>query len=167
MFEKITDFLKSWRHEAEGTQRVFDALTDDSLSQKVTEKDRTLGRIAWHIVGTVHEMMSRTGLVFDAPAENEPVPTTSSQIANAYRQVNNAFVDAIKTQWTDSNLQLMSDMYGEDQPNGVFLGLLIHHQIHHRGQMTVLMRQAGLKVPGIYGPTREEWTNYGMECPEI
>jgi uncharacterized damage-inducible protein DinB len=28
--------------------------------------------------------------------------------------------------------------------------------------MTVLMRQAGLKVPGIYGPSREEWSQFGM-----
>ncbi len=26
-----------------------------------------------------------------------------------------------------------------------------------RGQMTVLMRQAVLAVPGIYGPAEEEW----------
>jgi len=24
------------------------------------------------------------------------------------------------------------------------------------------MRQAGLKVPGIYGPAREEWAQYGL-----
>jgi uncharacterized damage-inducible protein DinB len=32
--------------------------------------------------------------------------------------------------------------------------------------MTVLMRQAGLKVPGIYGPSREEWVKIGMTAPE-
>jgi uncharacterized damage-inducible protein DinB len=37
------------------------------------------------------------------------------------------------------------------------------HQCHHRGQMTVLMRQAGQKVPGIYGPAKEEWSSMGME----
>jgi uncharacterized damage-inducible protein DinB len=26
-----------------------------------------------------------------------------------------------------------------------------------RGQLTVLMRQADLKVPGVYGPSKEEW----------
>jgi hypothetical protein len=26
----------------------------------------------------------------------------------------------------------------------------------------VLMRQAGLNVPGVYGPSREEWTAYNM-----
>ncbi|WP_258881781.1 DinB family protein [Paenibacillus sp. sptzw28] len=30
------------------------------------------------------------------------------------------------------------------------------HQIHHRGQMTILIRQAGLTAPGIYGPNEEE-----------
>ena len=38
---------------------------------------------------------------------------------------------------------------------------LIAHQTHHRGQMTVLMRQAGLRVPGIYGPAKEEWAAFG------
>jgi uncharacterized damage-inducible protein DinB len=28
--------------------------------------------------------------------------------------------------------------------------------------MTVLMRQAGLRVPGIYGPAKEEWEEHGM-----
>jgi uncharacterized damage-inducible protein DinB len=32
--------------------------------------------------------------------------------------------------------------------------------------MTVLMRQAGLKVPGIYGPSYEEWLQFGMKAPE-
>ena len=32
---------------------------------------------------------------------------------------------------------------------------LINHQNHHRGQMTVLMRQAGLTVPGVYGPAKK------------
>jgi uncharacterized damage-inducible protein DinB len=36
------------------------------------------------------------------------------------------------------------------------------HEIHHRAQMTVLMRQAGLKVPGLYGPAKEEWSQYNM-----
>lgn len=38
---------------------------------------------------------------------------------------------------------------------GKFLRMLIDHQTHHRGQMTVLLRQAGLTVPGVMGPTKE------------
>ena len=54
-------------------------------------------------------------------------------------------------------------MYGEQWANGLTLRLLISHEIHHRGQMFVLMRQAGLRVPDIYGPTREVWIEQGMQ----
>ena len=37
---------------------------------------------------------------------------------------------------------------------------------HHRGQMTILMRQAGLLVPGMYGPSKDEWLAFGEEAPE-
>jgi hypothetical protein len=33
--------------------------------------------------------------------------------------------------------------------------------------MTVLMRQAGLEIPGLYGPARQEWAAYGMTPPTI
>ena len=47
------------------------------------------------------------------------------------------------------------------------LQILLFHQTHHRGQMTVLMRQAGLPVPGMYGPAKEDWAKYGMPTPTI
>jgi uncharacterized damage-inducible protein DinB len=34
--------------------------------------------------------------------------------------------------------------------------VLLHHAIHHRGQLVLLTRLAGGVPPGIYGPTREE-----------
>jgi uncharacterized damage-inducible protein DinB len=34
--------------------------------------------------------------------------------------------------------------------------LLIHHMIHHRGQMTVYLRLQGVPLPPIYGPTADE-----------
>jgi uncharacterized damage-inducible protein DinB len=69
--------------------------------------------------------------------------------------------------WTDATLEVEDDMYGERWPRGLTLQALIVHQAHHRGQMTVLMRQAGLRVPGVYGPSREEWTAYGMPPPAV
>jgi uncharacterized damage-inducible protein DinB len=145
----------------------LDNLTDESLRQEVTPQNWTLGRIAWHIVTCIHMITSRTGLTFEAPAEDWPVPTSAQFIADSYRQASDAFVQAMKTQWTDDNLKTLNDFFGQQQPNALFLMTLIHHQNHHRGQMTVLMRQAGLNVPGIYGPSKEEWSNIGMEAPKI
>jgi hypothetical protein len=33
--------------------------------------------------------------------------------------------------------------------------------------MSVLMRQAGLPMPSIYGPTKEEWAQWNMQPPAV
>lgn len=167
MVSTLAVFLETWEKEAGFTQRILDALTDSSLSQTISEQDRTLGRIAWHIVTTIPEMMSKTGLVFESIKEDAPVPNTAQEIADHYREISNTMVTSIKDQWTDQTLLEERDMYGESWTIGTTLNVLINHQIHHRGQMTVLMRQASLKVPGIYGPSREDWSQYGMEAPLV
>jgi uncharacterized damage-inducible protein DinB len=67
----------------------------------------------------------------------------------------------VTANWKDETLLETDSMYGETWPRGVTLFALIAHQAHHRGQMTVLMRQAGLRVPGVYGPAKEEWAAMG------
>ncbi|MEK4404513.1 DinB family protein [Sporosarcina sp. FSL K6-6792] len=167
MFKTIEEFLINWGHESESTQKILNTLTDMSLDQEVSAEDRTLGRIAWHIVTTLGEMMSRTGLDFEANPHDAAVPTSAVEIAGAYRSINEAMVAAIKEQWTDESLADLKEMYGEQWTIGTVLGILTAHQTHHRGQMTVLMRQAGLPVPGVYGPSREEWAAFDGEAPVV
>ncbi|MCO5388654.1 DinB family protein [Desulfosporosinus sp.] len=167
MFTSLATFLLSWEKESESTSKILDSLTDDSLNQSVTIDDRTLGRIAWHIVTTIPEMLEKTGLVFGGIKENAPVPNTAKTIADSYREVNKSMLTEIKKHWNDQTLLEERDMYGESWTIGTTLNVLINHQIHHRGQMTVLMRQAGLKVPGIMGPSREDWGQFGMEAPTV
>ncbi|WP_203247022.1 DinB family protein [Sporosarcina beigongshangi] len=167
MFKTIEEFFGNWGHESGSTQKVLDLLTNSSLTQEVSPQDRTLGRIAWHVVTTLDEMVSRTGLQFEAASHVAPVPTTATEIADAYRSSSAAMVAAMKEHWTDATLNDMKDMYGEQWSVATILEILVAHQTHHRGQMTVLMRQAGLRVPGIYGPSREEWAEFGGEAPVV
>lgn len=37
------------------------------------------------------------------------------------------------------------------QPAVLYLHLLMHHSIHHRGQLSTYLRPMGAKVPSIYG----------------
>jgi len=167
MFRRVSDFQASWRHESEATLRVLRALTDASLSQAVGTDHRTLGRLAWHLTTTLHEMMERTGLEVAGPSPEDPVPPTVGAIADAYEKASASLVEAVGSGWTDDTLEIEDDMYGQRWARGATLHALLVHQVHHRGQMTVLMRQAGLKVPGVYGPAREEWASMGMEPPEV
>ena len=164
MYRTIQDFTEDWRRETLSTLRIFRALNDSSLAQKVTPDGRSLGFLAWHITLSLGETGDRTGLNVTAPAENAPVPTNARGIANAYNSAAQSIADQAKERWNDASLMEEVEMFGEKWKRGFALASLLRHQTHHRGQMTVLMRQAGLRVPGVCGPAREEWAKMGMSA---
>jgi uncharacterized damage-inducible protein DinB len=167
MYRKLQDFVGAWKYESEATHKIMSAFTDASLGQKVGPEDRTLGRIAWHITTSIPEMMGRTGLELAGVTADAPCPPSATTIADTYRKAAASLAEQIEKRWADADLEVEDEMYGEKWKRGTTLGVLIAHQAHHRGQATVLMRQAGLKVPGVYGPAREEWGAMGMNPPEV
>lgn len=166
MYRKLEDFINDWTYESESTTKVFNNLTDASLTKNSGENIRTPGRLAWHIVTSVGEMAHRTGLTFETVDENAAIPSTAKEIVDEYKRASDGMIKEISEKWKDEILLLEDDMYGEMWKKGKTLGVLVTHQIHHRGQLSVVMRLAGLKVPGVYGPAKEEWVNYGMQPQE-
>jgi uncharacterized damage-inducible protein DinB len=167
MIRTISDFEHLWSQELEATQKILKHLTDKSLSQAVDLEGRNIGRLAWHLVTTIPEMMSRTGLSFTGVKHEDPVPATAKEIFKAYNDVAIAVLNQVKSRWNDATLEVKDDMYGEQWKRGDSLLSLVLHQTHHRAQITVLMRQAGLDVPGVYGPARQEWGAFGMKPPAV
>jgi len=165
MVRRIDDFIEEWSYESESTSKVIAGFTDQALSQRVSPGGRTAGTLAWHLVRTIPEMLARAGLPVAGPAEREP-PASAADIRAAYDRAAAAARDAISSTWTDASLEEMREMYGRPWKNGTTLRALISHQAHHRGQLTVLMRQAGLRVPGIYGPAQEDWASMGMKAED-
>jgi uncharacterized damage-inducible protein DinB len=163
MYYKISDFIEDWKYESESTIKVLSNLTDEVLTVKFNKEIRTAGRLAWHIVTSVGEMAHRTGLTFETFDENATVPKTVNEIIDEYKRTSEGMIKEIQAKWKDETLLLEDDMYGEMWKKGKTLGVLVTHQIHHRAQLTIVMRLAGLKVPGVYGPAKEEWAGYGME----
>jgi uncharacterized damage-inducible protein DinB len=162
MYYKISDFTEDWKSESDKTKKTFAGLTDESLKVKVTPEGRELGFIAWHIVVTIVEMMHKSGLEIDSPAEDSEPPETAKEIQDSYAKVADLFASQISEKWTDGMLNDDLELYGQKWKRWLLCSGTVKHEIHHRGQMTVLMRQAGLKVPGAYGPSKEEWQAYGM-----
>ncbi len=162
----ISDFLEGWSYENSATLKIFKALTDESLNQKVTQDGRSIGKLAWHITLSVAEMLNRTGLEIGQYDESSPVPKRATEIISEYEKFSRKVFDEIQSKWDDKSLLEEINMYGEMWAKGKVLTSLMSHQTHHRAQLTVLMRQAGLKVPGVYGPAKEEWSAFGMPAQE-
>jgi uncharacterized damage-inducible protein DinB len=165
MFRRLDDFFHGYAALVGGTKRIFAAIDEEALCQNVAPGYRTLRGTAWHIVITVPEMMNKLGLGLSSVDEKALPPGSADELRAAYDRVTDELVATLKEKWTDEDMEKTDDLYGETWPRGVTLRILMDHEIHHRGQITTLLRQAGRPVPGIYGPSKEEWADLGMELP--
>ncbi len=159
----IKEFTALWQSETKATVTIFEALTNEALDTKFNENVRTPGMLANHLVRTIGEMGAAAGLPV---TERTGTLATAKELANAYTEEADKLLAAVEENWTDESMSDEITLFGETWTKGFTLISLVAHQCHHRGQMTVLMRLAGLKVPGVYGPAKEEWAAIGMEAPK-
>lgn len=132
------------------------ALTDASLAQRVAPGFRSLGELAWHIAGAPRHFLAAAGVTYDGPDMHVPHPPRAAEIRSVYEDVQTALATAVERTWGDPSLTEDYPLFGRPMKRGMIVLVMVHHEIHHRGQMTVLMRQAGLDVPGVFGPAKGE-----------
>ncbi|GIP22263.1 DinB family protein [Paenibacillus sp. J22TS3] len=153
MYRQVDDFLKDWEVAARRTLQVLQAVTDDKLEQSIVEGHSTLGWLGWHLVETEGYFSHLAGLMVPMMGQDEPVPATAGEIVAAYETAAEA-VKEEAAKLSDKDL-LTETGIATLATKGAILRFLIDHQTHHRGQMMVLLRQAGLPVPPVMGPTKE------------
>jgi uncharacterized damage-inducible protein DinB len=108
-------------------------------------------------------LLRQTGLAVLGPAFASPTPASAAEIAAAYDGMSWSVIDTVQTSWSDKDLQRVDLLWGElEWPRSETLLFLMLHEVHHRGQLTVLMRLAGLKVPGVLGGSYEDWQAAGI-----
>ena len=155
MFRRIEDFTKTWRRESAATAKVLERLSDDSLSRRLDPDQRSIGEVAWHVVVSASEILRKAGIDCPGPSKRDPHPGQASHIHAAYVDVANRVPGVLEAAWEDQ-LDVELDFYGLLSARGEVLAILLRHEIHHRGQLTAQMRPAGLKVPGVYGPSADD-----------
>lgn len=173
MYRRLDDFRVQFQEEVDDTLKVLNAIPDAAAGQAVAPAHRDLRRLAWHLVESLVSLPAQLGLAVDGPATNdfgtslEAIPDSMAEIASRYTRASASLLQAISS-WTNDTLLQEDTMYGHMVwARGYSLRALEMHQAHHRGQMTVLMRQAGLRVPGFYGPALEDWADMGAPVPAV
>jgi uncharacterized damage-inducible protein DinB len=166
MYRKIEDFITDWKAEELATLKIFESVPEEVKSTRGGEHLRSLERLAWHITQTLTEMPFRAGIVEHDALEDAPIPSTFAEIIQVYKKRSGELMGQLQSKWSDDGLTDKVEMYGEPWEKRKILSVMVLHQTHHRGQMTALMRVLGLTVPGIYGPSKEEWSKYGMPAME-
>jgi len=158
----VNDILQELEQEAQATRRVLEQLPENRLQWKPHPKSMSLGQLALHVAnipGAIAEI-STTSFDVSTPTPR-PEADNTAQILETFeaslvraRQVLGAMDEAgLSLPWRM--------MQGERElwsiPRGAFLrSVMLNHWYHHRGELTVYLRQTGASVPAVYGDSADE-----------
>ena len=162
MSRLIDALLQELEQEAQTTRRVLERVPADKLAWKPHDKSMSLGQLALHVAtcpGAIAEISQVSP--FEVPDFVQPPAKSADELVPALEQSVSRAKEILRT-LDDADLAKMWRVVSGGQevmvvPVGAVLrSLMLNHWYHHRGQLSVYLRQAGALVPSIYGPSADE-----------
>ena len=158
----IKALLLELEQEAETTRRVLERVPGDRLSWKPHAKSMSLGQLALHIAmvpGAVAQLSTQAQVpppqfIHPEPASAaELIPALDKSIQQATEVLRGMDDAALGRTWrvVDGDKEVMAVPVG-----GLLRSIMLNHWYHHRGQLSVYLREVGVPVPSIYGPSADE-----------
>ncbi len=164
MSDELQIFMNTWDTEAKKTAAALRALPAGQYDFRPDAGGRSLGELAWHLAeidGYSGFGIERGKFEMGVKPEGLERPKTIEELAPGYERVH---ADAMRRvgKLTAADLDRKVIFFtGDEMPiRDILWSALLHHQIHHRGQLSVLCRLAGGTAPGAYGPNREEMAKF-------
>jgi uncharacterized damage-inducible protein DinB len=155
-----TQLLDTYEREHDTTMKVLRAYPADQLELRPHAKCKTARELAW--VFAMEQAMATSGLTtgIDWSAKGPKAPASMDAIITAFDDGHKKLMNIVRAM-TDDDLDgtmkfFVAPKTMGDVPKLAFLWMLLHDQIHHRGQFSIYLRMAGGKLPSIYGPTADE-----------
>jgi uncharacterized damage-inducible protein DinB len=158
----IDGLLQELEQEAHTTRRVLERVPDNQLAWRPHDKARTLGELALHIAivpGAIATLASESQI--QAPTFTDPSPKSASELIPALDE-SIAKAKSLLGAMDDATLHGTWRMMQGDReifaiPRVALLrSIMLNHWYHHRGQLTVYLRELGVAIPSIYGPSADE-----------
>jgi uncharacterized damage-inducible protein DinB len=155
--------LADYDHEMGSTRRLLERLPDDRLAWKPHDKSMSLGGLATHL-SQIPEWAATILNDASFDLDNRPAvaaeQTSRAGILGAFDEAR-ARTRALMDRTDGEYNSLWTLKRGGQQLFSVprvaaFRSFVLHHIIHHRGQLSVYLRLNDVAVPAIYGPSADE-----------
>jgi uncharacterized damage-inducible protein DinB len=159
----INGMFQELEQEARTTRRVLERIRDDQLGWKPHAKARTLGELAMHVAivpGALAQLISSP-----SPAQignfTDPVPKNTVELLTAHDESIAKAKQVLAGMDDDAVMATWRLMRGEREllavPRIAMLrSVMLNHWYHHRGQLTVYLKELDVPIPSIYGPSADE-----------
>lgn len=146
-------YLPSLQNEHRITKQVIAAIPAGKEEYRPDQYARPALDLAWHIAFTETRFFEAVAAgQFDLSPRPKPESIKNANDLVAWYEEN--FKQRLAKIQSLSNEQLLKivDFRGLFQlPAVMYLGFILSHTVHHRGQLSVYLRPMGSKVPAMYG----------------
>src|SRR5258708_9855411 len=155
--------LADFDHEMGTTRKLLDRLPDGKFSWKPHEKSMSLGGLATHLANIPYwgdVILNHSSIDLSTmPPNLEEKTSRTAVLADFDDKVRKtrAFLDRTDAElvspWT---LKRGGQEIFTAPRVAAFRSFVLHHIIHHRGQLSVYLRINDVPLPAIYGPTADD-----------
>ena len=150
-------YLPGLKNEQRITRSVIEAIPLDQGDYRPDGISKSALDLAWHIAATEIRFMDAVAAgAFDfSPRPRPDSVKTSKDLIDWYTENFQPRFEKLSTLSKEQLLKIV-DFRGMFQLPAVnYLGFILHHSIHHRGQLSMYLRPMGAKVPSIYGESHD------------
>jgi uncharacterized damage-inducible protein DinB len=159
----IAGMLQELEQEAQTTRRVLERVPESQLTWRPHQKARTLGELALHVAmvpGAVAELIASPSPA-QAPRFTDPSPNSAAELIPALDESIGKAKQALGGMDDAALMAPWRLMQGERElfavPRVALLrSIMLNHWYHHRGQLSVYLRELDVPIPSIYGPSADE-----------
>jgi uncharacterized damage-inducible protein DinB len=153
--ESFLSYLESVRGR---TRRVVEAIPPEHIEWTHRQGAFTLGGLVRHVAATERYMFAET-----ARGNTSTYPGHGRELADGYDAVV-AYFDRMHAESVEIYRSLTPEALegkcvtpaGTSITTWKWLRAMIEHEIHHRGQLYLMLSMLGVKTPPIYGLTEEQ-----------
>ena len=155
--------LADYDHEMGTTRRLLERLPEDKLAWKPHDRSMSLGGLATHLSQIPHwggTILNDASFDLAEAPPHQAEKTSRADILASFDETcarTRAWMDKSDAEynapWT---LQRGGQQMFSMPRVAAFRSFVLHHIIHHRGQLSVYLRLTGVPVPAIYGPSADE-----------
>jgi uncharacterized damage-inducible protein DinB len=150
-------YLPQIRDEHKTTRRLIEAIPADQCNYAPHATSMTAMKLASHIAGSeCFFMHGAANGEFNRAAAAIPESVTTPAQLLAWYDENFAKAVAKLSKGTGDDLVRMVPFAIFNLPAIAYVGLMINHSVHHRGQLSAYLRPMGAKVPRIYGGSADD-----------
>lgn len=155
--------LADFDHEMGTTRRLLERVPDAKLGWKPHDKSMSLGELATHVSriatwgGTI--LNDAQFDLTDTPAAGAALTSCDAILAafDEARARTRGWMDKIDGEYNSLwTLKRAGQQVFSVPRVAAFRSFVLHHIIHHRGQLSVYLRMNEVPVPAIYGPSADE-----------